>query len=294
MVLWGILKVSNTVLGMTGLKAAGWVVCASAILAAGAAQANIDLAASASHADNRLAGQGQDSNQQLFVGHGYAGPPAQAAVSGSSPDGASWNDYSSAAFGVERVYSTSSGLGGSLQDAANASFEDELIFNNLPAGSHGVATFTLDVTGTLTATGGGYWDFGIEFDQDHADRQLFTLDSFRVGNNQNVDQTVTFTLGFVSGVTQRIRLLTTLSTGDFSTAGSATGDFAHTLLWNGLQSVVVGGQDVTGTVGLTTGSGFDYRAAAHEGVPEPVGWALMLVGFGGLGAMLRRRRAAVA
>jgi hypothetical protein len=26
------------------------------------------------------------------------------------------------------------------------------------------------------------------------------------------------------------------------------------------------------------------------GVPEPASWALMLVGFGGMGALLRRRR----
>ncbi len=32
----------------------------------------------------------------------------------------------------------------------------------------------------------------------------------------------------------------------------------------------------------------------HGGVPEPMTWALMLVGFGGAGAMLRRRRSALA
>lgn len=35
-------------------------------------------------------------------------------------------------------------------------------------------------------------------------------------------------------------------------------------------------------------------AAAVSAVPEPAGWAMMLVGFGGLGALLRRRRAAAA
>ena len=36
------------------------------------------------------------------------------------------------------------------------------------------------------------------------------------------------------------------------------------------------------------------RAAAVAAVPEPASWAMMLLGFGGLGAVLRRRRRAVA
>jgi len=60
-------------------------------------------------------------------------------------------------------------------------------------------------------------------------------------------------------------------------------------------------------VGFTsgTGSGFenhdilnwsfsDTTSLTTGGVPEPASWALMLMGFGGLGAALRRRRAAVA
>jgi hypothetical protein len=30
-------------------------------------------------------------------------------------------------------------------------------------------------------------------------------------------------------------------------------------------------------------------ATTHGGVPEPAAWALMLLGFGGVGAVLRRR-----
>jgi hypothetical protein len=39
---------------------------------------------------------------------------------------------------------------------------------------------------------------------------------------------------------------------------------------------------------------FATTADARGGVPEPASWAMMLVGFGGLGAVLRRRRAATA
>jgi hypothetical protein len=39
---------------------------------------------------------------------------------------------------------------------------------------------------------------------------------------------------------------------------------------------------------------FDRVGAVAAGVPEPGAWALMLIGFGGLGAVLRRNRNAVA
>jgi PEP-CTERM motif len=42
------------------------------------------------------------------------------------------------------------------------------------------------------------------------------------------------------------------------------------------------------------GQGFVTTDPASPGVPEPAAWALMLMGFGGLGAMLRRRSALLA
>ena len=35
----------------------------------------------------------------------------------------------------------------------------------------------------------------------------------------------------------------------------------------------------------------NFQIAGAGGIPEPATWAMMLMGFGGLGAMLRRRRA---
>jgi hypothetical protein len=45
---------------------------------------------------------------------------------------------------------------------------------------------------------------------------------------------------------------------------------------------------------LIDGVVFQQTASVTPGVPEPATWAMMLVGFGGLGAMLRRRRSAPA
>ena len=44
--------------------------------------------------------------------------------------------------------------------------------------------------------------------------------------------------------------------------------------------------------GLTYNVAARYFERVSTSVPEPGAWAMMLLGFGGLGAMLRRRRAA--
>ena len=41
---------------------------------------------------------------------------------------------------------------------------------------------------------------------------------------------------------------------------------------------------------MAKGTTYNFEVAA--GVPEPATWAMMLVGFGGLGGLLRRRRTA--
>jgi hypothetical protein len=55
--------------------------------------------------------------------------------------------------------------------------------------------------------------------------------------------------------------------------------------------------------GVTWGAGYEgfpsvamalYGTGGNAGVPEPATWAMMLIGFGGLGAMMRTRRRATA
>ena len=44
----------------------------------------------------------------------------------------------------------------------------------------------------------------------------------------------------------------------------------------------------------STGNSFEFDKLAGIAVPEPASWALMIVGFGAAGSLLRRRKAAVA
>ena len=62
------------------------------------------------------------------------------------------------------------------------------------------------------------------------------------------------------------------------------------LIFDSLVNGFVGDTQVTGRDDLRTDLFFSVPSAA--GVPEPAAWALMLVGFGAMGASLRRRRQA--
>jgi hypothetical protein len=53
-----------------------------------------------------------------------------------------------------------------------------------------------------------------------------------------------------------------------------------------------GGRSVSQITFASDTNAFEFDSlAGNVGVPEPAGWALMITGFAGAGAMLRRRRA---
>jgi hypothetical protein len=84
------------------------------------------------------------------------------------------------------------------------------------------------------------------------------------------------------------------ATANASNGGSAVADLADTLEWGGISKVTVGGVAID-DFSVTSASGTNWADSfiPGPGVPEPATWAMMLVGFGGLGGLLRRGRAAV-
>jgi hypothetical protein len=80
--------------------------------------------------------------------------------------------------------------------------------------------------------------------------------------------------------------------------GTTTGDLYHLSLWVRDDGYSDTFRNVSNNgFGGVSGNGRNlvvYGGAIPTGAPEPATWGLMLVGFGGLGAVMRRRRAALA
>jgi hypothetical protein len=70
----------------------------------------------------------------------------------------------------------------------------------------------------------------------------------------------------------------------------ALGDTNQNWDWGKRVNFDFGGASVTSITFSSTNNSFEFDNLA-AGIPEPVTWGLMIVGFGGIGAMMRRRRA---
>jgi hypothetical protein len=82
-------------------------------------------------------------------------------------------------------------------------------------------------------------------------------------------------------------------------ASSGAGDVEILQYVDGVDFTYAGGQafDIFGTANIPARGDFAFRSYVDAGgasaAPEPAAWALMLLGFGGLGAALRARRGAL-
>lgn len=111
-----------------------------------------------------------------------------------------------------------------------------------------------------------------------------------------VNDTIYLAVPFTFGVSFDLSVFANVRAGENSSGGdpdpnTTSLDFQDTIAWGGPGYVLTNagaGPAITGfDIGSLTGT--DYSTPFQEGVPEPATWALMLAGFFGLGAGLRRR-----
>jgi hypothetical protein len=189
-------------------------------------------------------------------------------------------------YGTQKVsadaFLASGDPGPDVQTRASSEYDE-----NFPAGAFPTGFYHLnfDITGTLSAQpdiGPGSvavlnWDF-----EDVTHPASLSFGTFLPGAGFTpLHMTIPVPVDDVT--TLRVRFEADAYTAD---PGGPTrfADFSHTL--HTYIDPVGGGPDVIGE------SGHDYATPLAGGVPEPASWALMLLGFGGLGAALRRRLAA--
>jgi hypothetical protein len=141
--------------------------------------------------------------------------------------------------------------------------------SNLSADLGFVSGHILALNGFFNAATTGFYGFGLNSD----DGSRLRINGLTVVNNDGLHgPTAAYGSVFLSAGTYAIDLL------QWENGGGTN-----------LQAIVAGPGATTYAV-----LGGDYLSTDAGGVPEPAAWALMLTGFGGLGAMLRRRRAVAA
>ena len=128
-------------------------------------------------------------------------------------------------------------------------------------------------TGFLADFSAGVTGFGIEWGDYGADADLISIVGYDgVGGTGNIVFSATSTLPFTDS---------TFHSGSFSVSGIPTAARSVTF--------------IGGSVNFPNSLYWDNITATFEtGVPEPTSWALMLLGFLGIGSVARRRRAAFA
>ena len=111
----------------------------------------------------------------------------------------------------------------------------------------------------------------------------------------DIDIKADIVLGVATPVTYSLSEVASIGINDQAfksgASGSASfdGDFEHTLKFVGLSFTDENGNPLS-NVTLTSASGFNYMHPSFSAAPEPTSWALMIGGFGLVGAAARSQR----
>lgn len=233
-------------------------------------------------------------------------------------EGAQASSGSSATAGVGAVHAFSTAVAASTEccssargsSAAFASYADSFVLGSstIAAGTLGVLSFDILVGGTSSGGGTGaawagvsYWDA-----QATVNGTVYRTSFERRASGAGGETTTgddfglyTYTANVMFGQFVSVQLLA--NTGAIAQVAAGynvaqfTSDLGHTVSWEGIRSLTVGGVEVTDFTAVSGDTGFDFArgygtGGGGPGVPEPSVWAMMVLGFAGLGAVLRRRR----
>ncbi len=184
-------------------------------------------------------------------------------------DGASGGVGGSAPYGTVTVDDAGGVLAFTIQ------LEDNLVFRNAPDSNHWSFGFDLDVTG---ATIGSISDNGTgSFDPITGAQNFSPFGTF----NYVVDCDSGCSTGYSASSPTKLQFTVTGAGGATLTVNDIELNGSENLFATDVASGNSGGG--TGNIGANS-------STIMTGVPEPAAWALMLMGFGGLGALLRSRR----
>jgi hypothetical protein len=232
-------------------------------------------------------------------------------------EGAQAASSSSATAGLGAVHASSTAVAASSgccstargSSVASASYADSFILGSstIAPGTLGVLSF--DILASGIADGGGtgpawagvsYWIAraivnGTVYQTSFEHRATGALGVTDTGDDFGL---YTFAANVVFGQPVSVRLLVDIGAIAQVAPGGNTAEFSadlsHTVSWEGIRSLTVGGVEVTDFTAVSGDTGFNfargYGAGGVTGVPEPSVWAMLVLGFAGLGAVLRRRR----
>lgn len=244
------------------------------------------------------------SATSIFLDKGEMFTPAQATISAPAADHYStvtaWDGpvLFTANFGTSASANTFNFLGFCVDvfddinvgvnspSTLNLAYHDGPLVNNGEHGATQAAAFVTLSTAELNDVS-ALVNFGTN---------LWNADTLTDPTHQHMSNTLINQLGGVQGAIWKIENPNFTIVGNTSPYGGAGNAAAVTGLINTYSSAPFLNTLSTGHIDVV----FDSNLPAHQAfafasnVPEPGAWALMIVGFGGIGAAMRRRRGATA
>lgn len=212
--------------------------------------------------------------------------------------------YSTAKAEAFAIGCCTSAQGGS---SAYAEYNDTFLLRSGAFADGTVATITADIQISGAAGGvysGDFWSGSVFWRATTALNGQSYVDAYTSQGNATNGfitsgapfglRTITFDVVFgqAANVLLRVETIASAGAGGFGYNDAVfTSDLGHTVSWQGISKLVVGGQEVTDYTALSPDTGFDFVRGfdAPAAVPEPSSWALMIAGFGLAGAAVRRR-----